>query len=485
MTNKIKESNISDGAVTSDKIAPGTIANDRLAGSISNDKLAGSIANAKLANSSITINGTSIALGASGNIVAGTDWQAVVTADGSTATTASAGEGYFIDTTSNAHTINLPASPSQGDEVHIIDYAGKFGTNNVTVGRNSSNIDGAASDATLSTNRLSIRFVYIDSTQGWRAILDDVATVYAEEFISATGGTVSTVNTDYKVHVFNSSSTFVVSSGQGTKATVDYLVVAGGGGGGGNPAGGNPAGGGGGAGGYRESHSAPVSGSYTASPLATTTGIQLSPGTYPVTVGAGGSLGGNSSGGDSVFSTITSSGGGDGGANPGAGGTYVGQDGGSGGGAGGNGGPSCFAGGTGNTPPVSPSQGFPGGGTNGGGPGAQGDTMGGGGGSTEAGANANPPGTASGRGGAGTASAITGTSTSYAGGGGGGGRSCNGVCSGAASPCGTGGEGGGHPSAQPVTGDTNTGGGGGGTQSNGTTGGAGGSGVVVIRYKFQ
>ena len=48
MTNKIKESNISDGAVTSNKIAPGTIAADRLAGSITNDQLAGSIANAKL-----------------------------------------------------------------------------------------------------------------------------------------------------------------------------------------------------------------------------------------------------------------------------------------------------------------------------------------------------------------------------------------------------------------------------------------------------
>ena len=88
MTNKIKESNISDGAVTSIKLRQvqlqatcRPITNDQLAGSIANDKLAEPIANAKLANSSITINGTTIALGASGSIVAGLDWQSVVTAD--------------------------------------------------------------------------------------------------------------------------------------------------------------------------------------------------------------------------------------------------------------------------------------------------------------------------------------------------------------------------------------------------------------------
>ena len=87
--NRIKTGGITDGTIKSEDIAPGTIANDRLAGSI---------ANAKLANSAITINGTSIALGASGEIVAGTDWQAVTVADGSTQVTAEAGKGYFLDT---------------------------------------------------------------------------------------------------------------------------------------------------------------------------------------------------------------------------------------------------------------------------------------------------------------------------------------------------------------------------------------------------
>src|SRR6056300_1529782 len=254
MSNKIKESNISDSAVTESKIADNAITSAKIApgavvaadvndGSITTAKLAdaavtnakitdGTIANAKLANSSITVNGTSIALGASGYIVAGTDWQSVITADGSTTTTSVAGEGYFIDTTSNAHTINLPASPSLGDEIHIMDYAGTFGTNNVTVGRNSSNIDGAAADGKLATNRLNVRFVYIDATQGWRAIFDDASENYGAIYITATGGTVTTSG-DFKIHTFTGDGCFVVSSvgNPAGSTSVSYMVVAGGGGG--------------------------------------------------------------------------------------------------------------------------------------------------------------------------------------------------------------------------------------------------------------
>src|SRR5210317_842244 len=237
MANRIKESNITPGAVTSDKIAPGTVSASNISpGTISSDKIApGTIANDRLANTGITINGTTIALGASGTIVAGTDWQSVVTADGSTATTASAGEGYFIDTTSNAHTINLPSSPSQGDEVHIVDYAGTFGTNNVTVGRNGSNIDGSASNATLETNRLNVRFVYIDATKGWRAIFDDASESYGATYIAATGGTVTTSG-NYKIHTFTGDGCFVVCSvgNPAGSTSVSYMVVAGGGGGGGS-----------------------------------------------------------------------------------------------------------------------------------------------------------------------------------------------------------------------------------------------------------
>jgi hypothetical protein len=93
----------------------------------------------------------------------GTDWQAVKTGT----YTAVAGEGIFANTTSGAWTLTLPASPTIGDEVAIIDYAGTFDTNNLTVGRNSENIQGSAADLTVATERAGFTLVYTDGTQGW------------------------------------------------------------------------------------------------------------------------------------------------------------------------------------------------------------------------------------------------------------------------------------------------------------------------------
>jgi len=93
----------------------------------------------------------------------GTSWQAVKT----TAFTAVAGEGYFINTTSGAITMTLPASPTIGDEVSFVDYAGTFDTNNLTIGRNSENIQGSAADLTVSVERAANTLVYTDGTQGW------------------------------------------------------------------------------------------------------------------------------------------------------------------------------------------------------------------------------------------------------------------------------------------------------------------------------
>jgi len=189
--NSITTAKLQDGSVTADKIADGTviaadIADGTITGakinstfdisaktvtlpstSVTNDMLAGSIANAKLSNSSITINGVSASLGASVTIAAGTDWQTVVVADGSTVTSATAGEGYFINTTSAAHTIQLPASPTIGDEISIIDYAGTFDTNALTVDRNGKPIQGSAADLTVSTERAGFTLVFVDDTQGW------------------------------------------------------------------------------------------------------------------------------------------------------------------------------------------------------------------------------------------------------------------------------------------------------------------------------
>jgi hypothetical protein len=93
----------------------------------------------------------------------GTAWQAIKTSN----YTAVAGQGVFANTTSGAFTVTLPASPSLGDEVTIVDYAGTFDTNNLTVGRNSQPIMGTAADLTVSIERAGLTLVYVDSPQGW------------------------------------------------------------------------------------------------------------------------------------------------------------------------------------------------------------------------------------------------------------------------------------------------------------------------------
>ena len=96
----------------------------------------------------------------------GTSWQAVVT--GATKT-AVAGEGYFIDTTSNACNLTLPAG-ALGNEVSVVDYAATFDTNNLTVTPASGEkIQGESADATLTvaTERAGFTLAYSGATQGW------------------------------------------------------------------------------------------------------------------------------------------------------------------------------------------------------------------------------------------------------------------------------------------------------------------------------
>ena len=93
----------------------------------------------------------------------GTSWQAVKTAN----FTASAGQGVFCNTTDSAFTITLPAG-TIGDEVSIVDYAGTFDSNNLTVAANGSEkIHGSTDDLTVALERASFTLVFTDSTQGW------------------------------------------------------------------------------------------------------------------------------------------------------------------------------------------------------------------------------------------------------------------------------------------------------------------------------
>ena len=93
----------------------------------------------------------------------GTQWQAVKTGN----YTAAAGQGVFANTTSSAFTVTLPAG-SLGDEVTIVDYAGTFDSNALTVAANGSEkIFGSTDDLTVSTERAAFTLVFTDSTQGW------------------------------------------------------------------------------------------------------------------------------------------------------------------------------------------------------------------------------------------------------------------------------------------------------------------------------
>ena len=262
--------------------------------------------------------------------------------------------------------------------------------------------------------------------------------------MSATGGTITT-DGDYKVNSFTADGTFTPSA----DGYVEYLII--GGGGGGGQEGGGP---GGGAGGYLTGM-IPVTASTA----------------YSIVVGDGGAGGSSGSatpganGEDSTAFGLTAEGGGGGYTN------NTSRAGGSGSGGSGN---TARAGGSGTA-----GQG------NAGGPGGDGTWYGGGGGG--AGAVGGTPSGGGGNGGAGLASSITGSSVTRAGGGGGGTHQSGNTSSGGSGGGGAGGSFSCSDNAVAGTANTGSGGGGAGGQYNvcGVPGKAGGSGIVIIRYKFQ
>jgi hypothetical protein len=448
--------------------------------------------------------GTTLTLGASGDTVAlatgalqtgfgrtGTvDWSSTIRTSGFTAVN---GVGYFCDTSSAAFTVTLPASPSVGDIVAIKDWSSTAATNNITIGRNGQKIEGNTQNGAINVHGDAQTLVFSGTSRGWMVVGSGLLEgIQSPAFVTATGGTVLTCG-NYKVHVFTGPGSFVVSCNGNDLGsdTVEYVVVAGGGGTV------NCWQAGGGAGGFRQNYPSPA-----------IAGLPVIATTYPITVGAGAAAGtvtpyvpGNS-GSPSIFSTITSAGGGGSGTNSNgiAGGS-------GGGGAIGGPGSSPYTGGAGNTPPVSPPQG------NSGGNGAytldgNSYSAGGGGG---AGATGSP-----GSGRAAGAGAVGATLTNpffgptapsygtsgpvpgvryFAGGGGAGGWNTTvngGGYTGALGGAGGGGAGANSPQAPTPTaggpgnpGTANTGGGGGGGGATAPVGTSGGSGIVMIRYKYQ
>lgn len=184
-------------------------------------------------------------------------WAAVQTSS----FTASAGYGYLVNTTSSTITVTLPSSPTIGQTVVIVDYAGTAATNNITISPNGSKINAGLGSILIQTNREGLTLVYIDSTQGWLS----------------------------QSNVYKSGTPFT------QQIPITYLVVAGGGGTG------FSASGGGGAGGYL-----------------TNTFFATAGTVYTATVGGGGggaasgngTAGTNSSLSGSGLTTITSIGGG-------------------------------------------------------------------------------------------------------------------------------------------------------------------------------
>ena len=134
--------------------------------------------------------GTAITTASTSGIPNTINWTTVQT---SSVSPAVAGTGYPMNTTSGALTVTLPASPSAGNMISIVDYAGTAATNNIIINPNGNKIQGLAASATISTNREAINLVYVDATQGWLAYADVYSTTaplpqtYTASYLVAAG----------------------------------------------------------------------------------------------------------------------------------------------------------------------------------------------------------------------------------------------------------------------------------------------------------
>jgi hypothetical protein len=120
------------------------------------------IGNASLTNSAITVNGSAVSLGGSVTIVTGPASSAV-----SSNITMAANNRYFVNT-SAARTLTLPASPSVGEEIWVVDALGSAATYNITIAPNSNKINGSVQELKVDINNAVAVLLYTGSTYGWK-----------------------------------------------------------------------------------------------------------------------------------------------------------------------------------------------------------------------------------------------------------------------------------------------------------------------------
>ena len=106
----------------------------------------------------------------------GTDYAWVVQSSGganypwsnvSSNVAASAGDKLFVDTSTSAITITLPASPAFGSEIRVIDIKGNSANNKITLDNNGNNIEGITDSLEVNINRAAFGLVFYDATEGW------------------------------------------------------------------------------------------------------------------------------------------------------------------------------------------------------------------------------------------------------------------------------------------------------------------------------
>jgi hypothetical protein len=134
--------------------------------------------------------------------------------------TAAANDGVQTNTSGGVFTVTLPASPTVGDQVIVTDSSGSWATNNLTVGRNGSTIEGAAEDLICNISSVSVQFVYSGTT--WD-VFAQVGSAGAGIIPVAGGGTGASTSAGALTNLGAAPLASPTFTGTVTTATADLL----------------------------------------------------------------------------------------------------------------------------------------------------------------------------------------------------------------------------------------------------------------------